>query len=484
MIVSSLSGRTAVALLAMTLAAPTVGAAATDGSILSLQTGHSIVVHANGVTRLAVGDGRIAGLVPVGRNAVVINGKAPGHTTVFIWEGGSERVYEVTVTEQGLDEFARILRSSLSEPNLQVETVGSNVFVRGSVPDITAFNHVNDVIAQFSGTKVMTAGSGDKVPIINAVTVAKPLGNLQGQLARTAGGQDVRADIDSTGNVVVTGSVRDQRQEQQILDQVRTLAGPYLHGDAKVVNRLGVQTTSQVDIKVYVLEVDKTAQSDLGLSLQTGLPGTIGVGAGAPYTLSSSPSITVLEGPQKNTFNPFAVGPFARISILAPTLNLLQLEGHAKLLSSPNLVTEPGQAANFLVGGEIPIPVSNGLGTVSLDYKQYGVQLAVTPTILGNGAVEAKIAPEISDLDFANGIQLNGFVVPAFKTSKLSTDVVTQSGESIVMGGLIRRVEQRNIQKFPILGDLPILGALFRSTNYQHADTDIVFVMTPTVITK
>ncbi len=383
---SRLGSRAAVSLFASALAMPAAPASAADGSILSLQTGHSIVVRANGVTRLAVGDGRIAGLVPVGRNAVVVNGKAPGHTTVFIWEGATERVFEVTVTEQGLDEFVRILRSSLSEPNLQVETVGNNVFVRGSVPDITAFNHVNDVIAQFKGTKITTAANNGEIPIINAVTVSKPLGNLQGQIARTPGGQDVRADIDSSGNVVVTGSVRDQRQQQQVLDQVRTLSGPYLHGDAKVINRLGVQTTSQVDIKVYVLEVDKTAQSDLGLSLRTGTPSTIGIGAGAPYQISSSPSITALEGPTKNLFNPFAVGPFARISILAPTLNLLQQEGHAKLLSSPNLVTEPGQAATFLVGGEIPIPVSNGLGTISLDYKQYGVQLAVTPTILGTAA--------------------------------------------------------------------------------------------------
>jgi pilus assembly protein CpaC len=159
-------------------------------------------------------------------------------------------------------------------------------------------------------------------------------------------------------------------------------------------------------------------------------------------------------------------------------------EGHAKLLSSPNLLTQPGQEATFLVGGEIPIPVSNGLGTISISYKEFGVKLDVTPQILGNGAVEAKIAPEVSDLDFADGISLNGFVVPALKTSKLSTDVITQDGESIVMGGLLRRIEQKNIQKIPLLGDLPILGQLFRSTSYQKSDSDVVFVMTPTIVTK
>jgi len=112
------------------------------------------------------------------------------------------------------------------------------------------------------------------------------------------------------------------------------------------------------------------------------------------------------------------------------------------------------------------------------------VKLNVTPTILGNGSVEAKITPEISDLDFADGITLNGFTVPALKTSKLSTDVITRDGESIVMGGLMRRVESKNVQKFPILGNLPILGPLFRSTTYQKNESDVIFVMTPTIVTR
>jgi pilus assembly protein CpaC len=112
------------------------------------------------------------------------------------------------------------------------------------------------------------------------------------------------------------------------------------------------------------------------------------------------------------------------------------------------------------------------------------VQLNVTPTLLGNGAVQAQIAPDISDLDFADGVSQNGFTIPALKESKLSTNVITQPGESIIMGGMVRRVENRTIQKIPLLGDLPILGKLFRSTNYQNSQSDIVFVMTPVVITR
>jgi pilus assembly protein CpaC len=154
------------------------------------------------------------------------------------------------------------------------------------------------------------------------------------------------------------------------------------------------------------------------------------------------------------------------------------------VLSAPDLVTMPGQKATFLVGGEIPYIYSTGLGVSSIVFKDYGVHLEITPTILGNGAVETLVAPEISDLDFSNGIQLNGYTVPALKVSRISTDLVTQPGESIVMAGLLKRVEQRNINKVPALGDVPILGQLFRSQRYQSQQTDVIFVMTPEIITR
>lgn len=144
----------------------------------------------------------------------------------------------------------------------------------------------------------------------------------------------------------------------------------------------------------------------------------------------------------------------------------------------------PGVKATYLVGGEIPYIYSTGLGVSSIVFKNYGVMLDVTPTILGNGSIETVVAPEVSNLDFTNGITLNGFVVPALKTSRLSTDLVTQPGESIVMGGLLQRIETRNINKVPGLGDLPILGQLFRDSRYQSSQTDVIFVLTPEVITR
>jgi len=471
----------ATALGAFALLSSRIPAAADSIQILSLQTGHSIILNADGLSRVAVGDGRIAGVVPVGTSQIVVNGKSPGHTTIFVWSGVGRTTYEVTVTEQSFDDIAKVLRAAINEPAVQVVAFNVNLIVRGSVPDVAAYQRVSAVIDRFKGIKFSSGGAGTGGVIINAVSITKPLGNLQDEIGSLPGGHGLRVDTDDKGNIVVSGSVRDTAEQQQVLDKVKGLAGPYLSADGKVIDRLGTDETSQVDVKVYVLEVDNTAQKDLGLSLQSAQPATVG-GSGGTFTISSQPSLVAVNG--TGGTNPFNIGGFARISLLAPTLNLLVTEGHAKILSSPNLVTAPGLEATFLVGGEIPIPVSNGLGTVSITYKEFGVKLNVTPTILGNGGVETKVTPEVSQLDFADGITLNGFVVPAFKTSKLSTDVITTNGESIIMGGLLSRVETRNVQKFPILGDIPILGALFRSVNYQRSESDVVFVMTPTIVTK
>jgi len=473
-------------ILALGIVSAGVPAAADSVTILSIQTGHSVILAAAGLTRVAVGDGRIAGVVPIGSEQLVVNGKTPGHTTIFVWTGRGRLTYEVTVTEQSIDDIARIMRAAINEPDVQVVAFNTNIIVRGDVADEAAYGHLRDVLKNFNGLKV----SGQNAFIVDAVTVKSPLGNLQGQLSSVPGARELRVDTDEKGNVIVSGNVHDAAGAQKALDEVSGLAGPYLATDGKVIDRIAVDTTSQVDVKVYVLEVDKTAQSQLGLRLQTATAGGGGSSSvligNISYGLSPTPTIVGVENPYAPTTfgGAFKLGNYARASLLAPTLDLLLTEGHAKILSSPDLVTLPGKEADFLVGGQIPIPVSNGLGTVTIEYKDYGVQLKVTPILLGDGSIDTKIAPEISDLDFADGINLNGFVVPAFKTSQLSTEVITQSGDSIVMGGLLRRVEQKSVQKIPLLADIPILGALFRDVSYQKQDTDVVFVMTPTVVTK
>jgi pilus assembly protein CpaC len=444
--------------------------------LLSIQSGHSVLLNAPGLSRVAVGDGRIAGAVPVGTSQVVINGKEPGHTTVLIWTHGQRESYEVTVTEQALDDLAQMLRSSISEPNVDVISFDHSIVVRGTVPDGAHFQQLNDIVNRFQ-----PIAKDSKATLVNAVTVSQALGDLQQRLANLPGASDIRVDPDGKGNVIVSGNAKNAVTAQAILDQARGLAGPYLSADGKLIDRINSLTTSQVDIKVYVLEVDKTAVSNLGLQLQSAIFTSSGSGT-STYTLGQ-PSFPAVESPV-GLGKALNIGPFFRTITLAPTLNLLLQNGHARVLSSPDLVTSPGDDATFLVGGQIPVVTTTGLGQVNVLYKDYGVKLEVTPTILGNGAVEAKITPEISDLDFANAVVVSGFTIPALKVSRISTDVITKPGESILMGGLVRRVEQRTISKVPLLSEIPILGKLFQSTAYQQNNSDVVFVMTPEIVTR
>ncbi|MFN2448176.1 MAG: type II and III secretion system protein family protein [Candidatus Baltobacteraceae bacterium] len=440
--------------------------------LLSVQSGQSVILQTPGLSRVAVGDGRIAGVLPIGTTQLVINGKAPGHTTVFVWEDGHRATYEITVTEQSMDDLAQMLRSSIDEKGVQVISFRNSVVVRGTVADGAHYEQLSAILSKFDAY-----AREQKYTVVNAVTVAHPLGELQKDLASLPGAQDVRVDVDGKGNVIVSGHVRDTVTAQAVLERAKGLAGNFLAAKGDLINRMATDQNSQIDIKVYVLEVDHTAQSSLGVQLQSAT-----FTSPSNYTIGQ-PSFPVVESPV-GPGQALRVGAFFRSITLAPTLNLLLNEGHARVLSSPDLVTTPGNNATFLVGGQFPIPYSTGLGQTAIQYQPFGVQLNVTPTLLGNGAVEAKITPDISDLDFQDGIQQNGFIIPALKESKLSTDVITQPGESIIMGGMVRHLETRLIQKIPLLSSIPILGQLFQSTAYQNNQSDVVFIMTPQVITR
>ena len=472
-IVRSLAPLCAAALI-LSSASPALAAGA-QASPLALQSGHSIVLPVDGVTYVAIGDPAVVGVVPVGGRQLVLNAKAPGRTSVTVWMGGRRRSWEVTVSAQSLNDLAAAIKTTINEPDVEVADLGGVLVARGTVEDAAHFVRVTGILDRFK------PAVGDKKTIVDAVTIRHPFGDLQTQLDAVPGAKAVRVDADAKGNAIVSGPVRDRVTAEAVLAKVRGLAGPYLGIDGKVVDRIAVEAMSVVDIKCYVLEIDRTGLTQLGLRLQSGTPDP-----NNPNAISyGAPSFPITEGGiAAGAGKALTLGSFFRATRLAPTLDLIVQSGHARLLSSPNLVTTPGNAATFLVGGQIPYLYSTGQNGVSVLFKDYGVKLDVVPTILGSGGIDTKVGSEVSDLDYSNSVSFGGYSIPAIKTSKLSTDVVTQAGESIVMGGLLRRVEQRTIEKIPLLGDLPILGKLFRSTRYQSSETDVIFVMTPEIVNR
>lgn len=262
------------------------------------------------------------------------------------------------------------------------------------------------------------------------------------------------------------------------------------------VSRLKVATPLQVMLKVRVAEMNRSMVKQFGVNLLShdkgntlfnigrGNPGTINTvnGPANPITGQSSESI------QDVTFNNLAggttLGLFGKILGLdvLGTLDLLQNDGVITTLAEPNLTALSGETASFLAGGEFPIPVSQALGAVTVEYKQYGVGLAFTPVVLADGRISLRVRPEVSQLSDAGSVKLNGFTVPALTTRRAETTVELGSGQSFMIAGLLQNSNSNNIEKAPFLGDIPVLGALFRSTKFQRDETELVIIITPYLV--
>jgi len=198
-----------------------------------------------------------------------------------------------------------------------------------------------------------------------------------------------------------------------------------------------------------------------------------------PTNLPISPLVAagVLSGAA-----PFGFLVGALSNRLQVAVNALEQQGAARSLAEPNLVALSGDTASFLAGGEFPIPVPGSLGTVTIDYKKYGVGLAFTPTVLAGGLINLKIVPEVSTLDTSHPVQIAGTSVPPLIVRRASTTLELRDGQSFMLGGLLQNNGTNDLDQLPWLGDLPVLGALFRSTQYQKSETDLVILVTPHLV--
>ena len=161
-------------------------------------------------------------------------------------------------------------------------------------------------------------------------------------------------------------------------------------------------------------------------------------------------------------------------------------EGLTKVLAEPTLITMSGRTANFLAGGEYPIPVpqagSGNATTITIEYKTFGVGLNFTPTVLNNNKISMEVKPEVSELDFTNSVQISGYVVPSITTRRVATTIELADGQSFAIAGLLKEDLREVVSKFPVLGEIPILGVLFRSTSYQKNETELVIIVTPHLV--
>ena len=257
-----------------------------------------------------------------------------------------------------------------------------------------------------------------------------------------------------------------------------------------VINRLKVATPLQVNLRVRIAEVNRSLMKQIGVNLLANSRGSFKIGAlqGQGIYLPPPTSTTdqvnsaspaILRNPIGTTLS--GVGKLFGLDLMT-ALDLAQTDGLVTTLAEPNLTALSGETASFLAGGEFPIPVSTGLGAVSVEYKQYGVSLAFTPIVLADGRISMRVRPEVSQLSDAGSVTLNGFKVPSLTTRRAETTVELGSGQSFMLAGLLQNTANNSIQKAPFLGDLPILGTLFRSTSFQRDETELVIIVTPYLV--
>lgn len=313
------------------------------------------------------------------------------------------------------------------------------------------------------------------------------------------------------GLILLTGTVAAPEDAAE----AERLTAAYVGDTVKVLSRLKTATPLQVNLQVRIAEVSRSFVKNIGANLTnrqngngaifgiaSGRQGTIstvtgnpiaGFRNGAPIDANGLPVAVDANGlyPGSTKFGfPAATGVGSVLGLaghafgmdLLGSLDLGETIGQVSTLANPNLTALSGETATFLAGGEIPIPISQGLGAVSVEYKQYGVSLAFTPTVLADGRISMRVRPEVSQLSAAGAVTLNGTTIPALTTRRVETTLELGSGQSMVIGGLLSNSHDNSIDKTPALGDVPVLGALFRSNAWKRNETELVIVITPYLV--
>ncbi|HST35830.1 MAG TPA: type II and III secretion system protein family protein [Allosphingosinicella sp.] len=303
------------------------------------------------------------------------------------------------------------------------------------------------------------------------------------------------ADITVTpmnGMVLLTGSVGQPADAAEAERLVQAFVGE----GTQVVSRLRTATPQQVFLQVRIAEVSRNFLREVGVNLASA-DSTGGFQFGIGQARAFSPQYTpggplgvgVTAGSDgasviNSITNGTTIGLAGRLLglDLLSAVDLGETTGNVRTLAEPTLTALSGETSSFLAGGEFPIPISQSLGTVTIEYKQYGVGLAYTPTVLEDGRIQLRVRPEVSELSNEGSVRLNGFTVPALTTRRVETTVELGSGQSMMIAGLLRNHNTNTIDRAPFLGNLPILGALFRSTRYQRAETELVVIVTPYLV--
>ena len=405
-------------------AAPSVDVEGAQPDAVRLLVGRSTLIDVGGpIARVSLTSADIADALVTSPNQLLVHGKGPGAISMFVWSrGGAVRRFEISVSR----DLAKL----------------------------------SDQVKQLFPTEAI----------------------------------DVRGN---GRNVVLSGSV----SSKDVVDRAINVALGYVEKREDVVTLLQVRQgppSNQVLLKVRFAEVSRSALTEFGMSFftsPTGIRNTLGrvtPGTAAPdfKDLAWTKADSKFGSPVTSASGTFSVSDFLNLFFLSEKYDLgtviraMQQRGIFQSLAEPNLVSESGKEASFLAGGEFPIPVVQGSqngSAVTIQFKEFGVRLNFTPTVNGD-RVHLKVKPEVSTLDYANGVSLSGFRIPALSTRRTETELELRNGQTFAIAGLMNNQLTSSLQKIPGIGDIPILGELFKSRQANKAQTELVVMITPIIL--
>jgi pilus assembly protein CpaC len=290
---------------------------------------------------------------------------------------------------------------------------------------------------------------------------------------------DADVGVTSTPNgITASGSVRSPRDALAL----KKTAGQFLSDKEQMALNVGVSGATQINLRVRVAEVSRSVVKFLGFNWDAVFNnGRIAVGL-----LTGRQPVTTfgnfIRDPSTNQYDSLGAGYQSGPASVSTLIDALQTEGLVTILAEPNLTTTSGEPASFLAGGEFPVPVAQSLQEVTIEWKRFGVSIEFTPTVLDAHRINIKVRPEVSELSPTGSVTLDGITIPALAVRRADTTVELASGQSFAIAGMFQNNVQNQIQQMPWLGDVPVIGALFRSASFQRNESELVIIVTPYVV--
>jgi pilus assembly protein CpaC len=411
---------------------------------LSLTLGKSVILQSDAdIARVSVAQPDVADFVLLSPRQIYVTGRAPGITNLTLWDKGDKirAVYDLDVAPD-VSRLKKMLHDVLpGETGIEVLASQDSIALSGTVRDGESLKKALSLAEVYAPKKVLNLLSVSGVQqVMLEVRVAEMSKSVVNRM-----GINLNAVGDGNFGYTLLGGLSSLASTVFNIDNVQNV---YEYGTIKFKESSGSGQTESATIQTRFREFNTPANAE-----------TIGLSQG-----TAAMRFSTNWGGAGNT-------------TMTAVIDLLKQNGLVKILAEPNLVCLNGQSAKFLAGGEIPVPVPSGLGTTSIEWKEFGVGLKFTPTVAGD-VISLQVNPEVSDLDYTRAIKLNSFEIPAVLTRRASTSVELKNGQTFAIAGLLKEEGRESVDKYPWIGDIPVLGNLFKSSSYQKDQSELVILIT------